>query len=158
MFLVSSCSCLYSIRWSQVLSREWRCSWSSADRRCSNYIWEINNFIAFSDATYIRGLTVDVPSTNLTVSFYNNPPVPDVYISYHVVILTWAEQIDKRHNIFCCTFRSQLYWWSACSIVISILKTWKTAIMTICTGRLWEMEAQRGLTFSLKYPSELKST
>ena len=27
------------IHWSQVLllSREWRCSWSSADRRCSNY-------------------------------------------------------------------------------------------------------------------------
>ena len=26
---------------------EWRCSWSSADRRCSNYIWVINNFIAY---------------------------------------------------------------------------------------------------------------
>ena len=31
MFLVSSCSCLCPIQWSQVLSREWRCSWSSAD-------------------------------------------------------------------------------------------------------------------------------
>ena len=30
-----------------VLSREWRCSWSSADRRCSNYICVINNFIAY---------------------------------------------------------------------------------------------------------------
>ena len=29
------------------LSREWRCSWSSADRRCSNYIWVINNSIAY---------------------------------------------------------------------------------------------------------------
>ena len=47
MFLVSFCSCLYSIRWSQVLSREWRCSWSSADRRCSNYIWMIDNLIAY---------------------------------------------------------------------------------------------------------------
>ena len=27
--------------------REWRCSWSSADRRCSNYIWVIKNFIAY---------------------------------------------------------------------------------------------------------------
>ena len=26
------------IQWSHVLSREWRCSWSSTDRRCSNYI------------------------------------------------------------------------------------------------------------------------
>ena len=46
MFLVSSCTCLCPIQWSQVLSRKWRCSWSSADRRCSNYIWVINNFIA----------------------------------------------------------------------------------------------------------------
>ena len=33
--------------WSQMLSRERRCSWSSADRRCSNYIWLIDNFIAY---------------------------------------------------------------------------------------------------------------
>ena len=47
MFLVSSCSCLRSIHWGQVLSWEWRCSWSSADRQCSYYIWVINNFIAY---------------------------------------------------------------------------------------------------------------
>ena len=41
-----------------VLSREWRCSWSSADRRCSNYIWVIDNFIACKGAPYIRDLTV----------------------------------------------------------------------------------------------------
>ena len=58
MFLVSSCSCLRSIHWSHVLSWEWRCSWSSADRRCSNYIWVINNFIAYKGAIYIRGFTV----------------------------------------------------------------------------------------------------
>ena len=58
MFLVSSCSCLCPIHWSQVLSWERRCSWSSADRRCSNYIWVINNYIAYSGATYIRGFTV----------------------------------------------------------------------------------------------------
>ena len=58
MFLVSSCSSLRSIYWSQVLSWEWRCSWSSADRRCSNYIWVLNNIIAYLGATYIRGFTV----------------------------------------------------------------------------------------------------
>ena len=43
----SSCSCLcLIIHWSQAFSREWRYSWSSADRRYSNYIWVINNFIA----------------------------------------------------------------------------------------------------------------
>ena len=39
-------------------SREWRCGWSSADRRCSNYIWVIDNFIAYLGVTYIRGFTV----------------------------------------------------------------------------------------------------
>ena len=46
------------IYWSHVLSWEWRCSWSSADRRCSNYFWVINNLIAHKGATYIRDLTV----------------------------------------------------------------------------------------------------
>ena len=41
------CSCLYLIQWSHVLSQEWRCNCSSADRRCSNYIWVINNFIGY---------------------------------------------------------------------------------------------------------------
>ena len=38
---------LWAIYWSQVLSREWRCSLSSTDRRCSNHIWVINSFIAY---------------------------------------------------------------------------------------------------------------
>ena len=42
----SAFSSLRTIYWSQVFSGEWRCSWGSADRRCSNYIWVINNFIA----------------------------------------------------------------------------------------------------------------
>ena len=36
---------LMPIQWCQLLSREWRCRWSSADRRCSKYIWVIDNFI-----------------------------------------------------------------------------------------------------------------
>ena len=49
---------LRKIYWSQVFSGEWRCSWSSADRRCSNYIWVIKNFIAYSSTAYTRDLTV----------------------------------------------------------------------------------------------------
>ena len=64
MILVSSCSCLCPIHWSHVSSWEWRCSWSSADRRCSNYIWVIKIFIAFSSASYIRGFTVYMPQGN----------------------------------------------------------------------------------------------
>ena len=48
MFLVSFCNYLCPIHWNQVLSRKWRCSWRSADRRCSNYIWVLNNNISFS--------------------------------------------------------------------------------------------------------------
>ena len=58
MILVSSCNCLCPIHWSQVLSREWICSWSSADRRCSNYTLVIANSISFWGASCIRGLTV----------------------------------------------------------------------------------------------------
>ena len=49
---------LCPIHWSQMLSWEWKCSWSSADRRCSNYIWVINNFIAYQGTSYIRDFTV----------------------------------------------------------------------------------------------------
>ena len=55
--LDSRCRCFYPIHRSQVLSPEWRCSWSSADRRCSSYIWVIN-FISHKGAAYIRDLTV----------------------------------------------------------------------------------------------------
>ena len=57
---VSSCSFLCPTNWSQVFSREWRCSWSSADRRCSNYIWVINNYVVCKGASHIRDLTVCV--------------------------------------------------------------------------------------------------
>ena len=51
----------------QVLSGKWRCSWSSADRRCSNYIWVIDNLIAYWRASYIRGLVV-IKDTNICVN------------------------------------------------------------------------------------------
>ena len=43
MFFILSFSCGFAIYWSQVLSQEWRCSWSSDNRQCSNYIWVMNN-------------------------------------------------------------------------------------------------------------------
>ena len=86
MFLVSCCSCLCAVYWSQVLSRKWRCSWSSAGRRCSNYIGVINNFIAYWGVPYVRGLTVYPlvmivcwiwPLTTQQCGFLisNNPPI-----------------------------------------------------------------------------------
>ena len=60
MFLLSSCSCLCPVHWNHVLSHEWRCSWSSADRRCSNCIGMIYKFIAYKGVPYIGGLTVSL--------------------------------------------------------------------------------------------------
>ena len=64
MCLVSSCRCLFPIHWSKGLSREWKCSWSSADRRCSNYIWVISNFIA-----------------SIRWGLYHNPSPPRMFLS-----------------------------------------------------------------------------
>ena len=78
MFFLSSCSCLCQIRWNQVLSREWRCSWSRADRRCPNYIWVINNVIAHQGAPYIRVLTVFTTFWIVCNNLYKYPFI-DVY-------------------------------------------------------------------------------
>ena len=75
MLLESACSCLCAIYWSQVLSGEWRCSWGSADRWCSNYIWAINNLIAYKGATYIRDLTV-YASVNYAILVSDNGMLP----------------------------------------------------------------------------------
>ena len=42
----SSCRCICPIHCRQLLSRVWSCSWSSVDRKCSNYIGVINIFIS----------------------------------------------------------------------------------------------------------------
>ena len=52
------------IHWSQILSREWRCSWSNAARRCSNYI-----SVACKASSYIQGVTVC--KCGMCISVYN---------------------------------------------------------------------------------------
>ena len=71
MIPVLSCSCLCPIHWSQVLSQEWRWSWSSTDRRCSNYIWVISNIIVYKGATYFRGLTASKPPGCGLILYYS---------------------------------------------------------------------------------------
>ena len=58
LYIALQLFCLH--HWSHVLSREWRCSWSSADRRCSNYIRVINNSIAYEGALYIIGIDTKI--------------------------------------------------------------------------------------------------
>ena len=100
MFLVSSCNCLYPIQWSQVLSREWWCSWNSADRRCSNYIWVINNFIAYLGAPYIRDFTVT--RTTRTPAFWDTLAaswLPILVIHIRSQVKTWQSQSYKFKKI-----------------------------------------------------------
>ena len=47
------------------LSRECKWNWSSADRRCPNYIWVISKIIAYSFPSYIRDLTVISQTTSI---------------------------------------------------------------------------------------------
>ena len=83
MFLISSCSCLCPIHWSQVLSQEWRCIWRSTNRRRSSYIWVINNFIAYSGVAYIRGLMV---SNTQQFDIQHNTDMITSYNTYHINI------------------------------------------------------------------------
>ena len=66
-----------------LFRQEWRCSWSSADRRCSNYIWVVSKFIAYEAATYSRDWTVlhfwwyhNVKIQIRAVLFDNKPQIP----------------------------------------------------------------------------------
>ena len=87
-----------------MLSREWRCSWSSADRRCSNYIWVINSFIAYQGATYIRGLMVW-----LIVAWWRhlaiwsvsvpNMPLPEPMLTIYQPSPNWPYRIKRLWNL-----------------------------------------------------------
>ena len=98
MIIISSCSRLCPIHWSQVLSREWRCSWSSADRRCSNYIWVIVNLIYNQGATYIRDLTVDVFGC-LALMQYNKVKLNWCHAMLWVKLAFHWNQADQRNLI-----------------------------------------------------------
>ena len=87
------------MHWSQVLSSEWRCSWSSADRRCSNYIWVINSFIAYWGATYIRDLTVfktNGPSASKQNGMDQlNMPLPGLDLNFQGHLSRRTSEIEK---------------------------------------------------------------
>ena len=103
MILTSSYSCRCPTHWSQVLSREWRCSWSSADRRCSNYIWVINNLIAYRGASYIRDLTV---YKNVGALHYNGS-ITEEKIYCNKLIFVFL--LCKKYSTFASCFFSVIH-------------------------------------------------
>ena len=121
MILVSSSSCLCPIHWSLVLSREWRYSWSSADRRCSNYIWVIMNLITYQGASYIRGLMVP-PSEHMMQKLHHYVETTlfwrknDITVQCRYIVVNYLTNINKRHLIahplgYGVCFVNQAYGW-----------------------------------------------
>ena len=117
MIIVSSCSCLCPIHWSQVLSRERRCSWSNADRRCFNYISVIHILIDCWGASYARGLAVPALCAE-------NPPVTCRFTSKRAsdtqvwcFLHCWIEQAFGKN---CCRWVEML----CHSCDITVLSQW----------------------------------
>ena len=82
---------------------EWRCSWSSADRRCSNYIWVINNLIAYRGALILEILWYILPNCLALAQSYdcssaNEVTLKDTAKTEHDLITT------KQNKIWTCTY------------------------------------------------------
>ena len=138
MFLVSAYTCFCATYWSQVFSGEWRCSWSSADRRCSNNIWVISNLIAYKSASYIRDLTVIlyenciwiiIKFTSCKISTCRDMHVPRRFRSYYIICsctcyciyLYTAHTVHIYIRLEIKRFLSYLKWHSANNIT---MKQW----------------------------------
>ena len=102
MIPVSSCNCLCPIHWNQVLNRERRCGWSSADRQCSNYIWVINKFAAYQGAKYTRGLAVIWIFTKNHRAYVDNPSW--WLLSSHVIYNFWHVNFAPHTLRWKCQF------------------------------------------------------
>ena len=98
MFLISACSCLCAIYWSQVLSGEWRCNWSSTDRRCFIYIWVTNNLIAYQSALILETWRYVKPdqSVDELINIWTN----DGLVNWHICHSTWNVQWDIPWNLW----------------------------------------------------------
>ena len=84
-----------------MLNREWRCSWSSADRQCSNYIWVINKFIACLGVSYIRYLTVYVKYFLKRKCIWKSPWQNLVHLVQ--ALMCWksgTDQVKYSSNVF----------------------------------------------------------
>ena len=165
MIFTSSCSYLCPIHWSQVLSREWRCSWSSAVRRCSNCIWVINNFIAYSGVTYIRGLMGSHFPTHIHYWFVEQCAFPVQLLSDVPKTHWWlVNNVRRQQAIIWATVDTSLFYHMASlghneSKIFSFILWWlslDTYVYRTCNLRakwyihcLHEKNKQRHIYFKL---------
>ena len=109
LILVSSCSCLYPTHSSQVLSKKWKCSWSSTDRRCSNYIWVIIKVIADWGAAYIRSLAV----IKLKSSIY-------IWIFHRLCSFRISSTNYLKPDLHCCELIISQFWPHPIQLIYSL--------------------------------------
>ena len=92
-------------------SRKWRCSWSSADKRCSNCIWVINNLFVCYRASHIKDLTV-VTFHRSVNTILQNGPGGNVYELLNLTALKFST-LNKMiifqcmGEIFCVEFQRE---------------------------------------------------
>ena len=113
-----------------VLCRVWICSWSSSDRRYSNYIWVINS-IAYEGVPYNKDLTVDWPLRHQLGSYG-----PKGYVLLHVFARTILSNcciissFKKLQLDMCRTDGIMLF-----DIYLAMITNWRDGLFVI--EKLW---------------------
>ena len=105
MILISSWSCLCPTLWSQVLSREWRCSWSSTDRRCSLYQRLDDNSSLGKVVACCLLVTKPVPEEDICHQFFRSTKQWFFFPQNSNILFNW--QFNQTHfkmffSKFCC--------------------------------------------------------
>ena len=110
MSRVSSCSCFCSFHWSQVLSREWRCSWNSASSDApTTSEWSLISWptdVRFILEVYlVPNIPSRRPGFRLVPSLFscieNAHNILCLFINYEWCMLT------KQHELICFSIQRQ---------------------------------------------------
>ena len=113
MFLISSCSCICQIHWSQVLSQEWRCNWSDTGAAPTTCEW--SSILLFTTMRrilevwrYIFGCSVN-PSSLYTSSIQHWHYDPCNAWDHVLGVLSKSRTYHSTH--FCFQFDNMLFVW-----------------------------------------------
>ena len=101
--------------------REWRCSWSNADRLCSNYIWAINNFIPYWGVTYIRSLTLSVCSATFCQCCYISQQCQFMSVPRHMSMECIADMCRNEHSKMVIWLATLAYCFSYLSVTAGVV-------------------------------------
>ena len=72
-----------------VLSRGWRCRWNSSDRRCSNYIWVINNILPIKVRLILKVSWYSPHDFYCTKTGQNFLPISPISITHYPIFYNW---------------------------------------------------------------------